>query len=86
MKPVIIIGGVGALAMGFIPLGLALLGFGAFVIIAIRPAEIASEQATEDTSPVIQGAAVGWGALLLVLSIAALAFIINGAMPGGMLR
>lgn len=86
-KVIILLSGLGAFVTGQALLGAALLALGIAVIIAVRPAEKASEPATdtatEDTSATTQAVAVGYTALLLVLAAAALAFIINGVMPGG---
>ena len=82
-KIIILLGGLGALATGQVALGFALLLLGVIVIALVRPAEKVSDKPIEQSNPVIEMAAVGWGALLLVASLAALAFIINGVMPGG---
>lgn len=82
-KIIILLGGLGALAVGQVALGSALLLLGVIVIALVRPAEKVSDKPIEQSNPVIEMAAVGWGALLLVASLAALAFIINGVMPGG---
>lgn len=82
-KGSIIVAGLAVLAMGQLLFGLAILALGIFVIVAFRPVDKAFDEATENEDPAGQVAAMGWGALISVIALAALAFIINGVMPGG---
>lgn len=82
-KLVILLAGAGAIITGQVHLGIAFFALGVAVVVLIRPAEIVSEQPEESTSDTKQLAAVGYGGLLLVASLAAIAFIVSSIVPKG---